>query len=217
MCGRYVIEISDAALREICEEVQRKAMSYPEQLAIKFDGDVFPSAIAPVQDAPGSYVPMQWGFTGFDGKLLINARSESALEKPTFRESMLERRCLVPASGYYEWRKAGTAKTKYRFSAPASATAPAAASAIASVSAPSALVAPAPAPNQPLYLAGCYRQEKGSSLCRFVILTRQATSELAVIHDRMPVIIPQAYAKDWLCESPDAMEHALVNLHFEVA
>jgi putative SOS response-associated peptidase YedK len=182
MCGRYYIDISNDILREICAEVQQKAASTPEyeQLSIKFEGDILPSDIAPVQDASGAYVPMQWGFTGFDGKLLINARSETALEKPTFRESMLERRCLVPASGYYEWQKAGSGrekKTKYRFTLP----------------------------DEPLYLAGCYRREQGSPLYRFVILTRQATSELAVIHDRMPLIIPPAQAKAWLAEDVGAV------------
>ena len=48
---------------------------------------------------------MKWGYSGYGNKV-INARSETAFEKPMFRKSMQERRCLLPASGYYEWRHA---------------------------------------------------------------------------------------------------------------
>jgi putative SOS response-associated peptidase YedK len=115
---------------------------------------------------------MQWGFTGFDSKLLINARSETAQTKPTFKKPMLEHRCLVPASGYYEWQKVDNskAKTKYRFFNPESL----------------------------LYLAGCYRKEQNSLLHRFVILTQTATPEFASIHNRMPVIVAPNQVKLWL-------------------
>jgi len=58
-------------------------------------------------------VAMRWGFvpkwykTPTDGPLLINARAETIAEKPAFREACRERRCIVPASGFYEWEKAG--------------------------------------------------------------------------------------------------------------
>ena len=49
---------------------------------------------------------MKWGFLGFEkGKLLINARAESALERKTFRDSLQHRRCIIPAKGFYEWDK----------------------------------------------------------------------------------------------------------------
>jgi putative SOS response-associated peptidase YedK len=186
MCGRYFIDISNDILREICKEVAQKVADQYEQLTIKYEGDVFPSDVVAVQDASDSYVPMQWGFTNFDGKLLINARSETAAEKPTFRESMLERRCLIPASGYYEWHTQGKAKTKYAFAADES----------------------------PLWLAGCYRKEHDTQVPRFVILTREATPELATIHNRMPLIIPKDYAQSWLCDGLGALDHAQENLSF---
>ena len=56
-----------------------------------------------------------WGFPGFDKKgVIFNARSETALEKKTFRDSVKERRCIIPATGFYEWSEK---KDKY-FSAP---------------------------------------------------------------------------------------------------
>ena len=57
-----------------------------------------------------------WGFPGFQGKgLLINARSETAEERPTFREPLLHRRCVVPTTGFYEWNKQ---KEKFLFHYP---------------------------------------------------------------------------------------------------
>ena len=57
---------------------------------------------------------MKWGFLRSDGKgLLLNARAETAAQKPTFRESLLNRRCVIPASRFYEWDKA---KRKAAFS-----------------------------------------------------------------------------------------------------
>jgi len=191
MCGRYYIEIDYKELKDILEAVKRRAREYPAetQMSLKMDGEIFPSNVVPVQTGVDSYEAMKWGFTAYDGKLLINARSETALEKPTFRASMLERRCLIPASGYYEWQTSGNSKTKYRFFLP----------------------------GQPLYLAGCYRQEKDSPLPSFVILTRRPPANIASIHDRMPVIIPPLFTAQWLKDDMAVMEYALQDLSYEPA
>lgn len=63
---------------------------------------------------------MQWGFPGFEkGKLLINAKAETVLEKKTFSDSVLNRRCVIPARWFYEWDRD---KNKVLFSCPDSAT-----------------------------------------------------------------------------------------------
>ena len=172
MCGRYYVEIDDKELRDICEEIQKKQREEenPEQLEIKFSGEIFPTDIVPVIAGTNKYLPMRWGFTGFDKRPLINARSETALMKATFREHMRNRRCLVPASGYYEWKREGSKKIKHRIYVP----------------------------DEPIYMAGCYRQEQGELLPRFVILTKAAGQGLEEIHDRMPVIVPNEYAGEWL-------------------
>jgi putative SOS response-associated peptidase YedK len=187
MCGRYYIEIDEKELQDIAGAVEKNIKEYPEQTTIKFSGEIFPTDIVPVQTGLKQYQAMKWGFSGFDGRPLINARSETALEKPLFRQSMLARRCLILASGYYEWKTAGTHKTKYRFFTP----------------------------GYPLYLAGCYRQESSSQLPRFVILTRQADGNMAAIHARMPVIIPQKYRQTWLNEGHQCIDYALRNLTYE--
>ncbi len=70
-------------------------------------GDVHPGETAPVLLAGPDRIlarDMRWGFVPAQGKgLLINARAETALQKPTFSESMLERRCVMPADSFYEW------------------------------------------------------------------------------------------------------------------
>ena len=187
MCGRYYIEIDEKELRDIVDAVEKNIKEYPEQTTIKMSGEVFPTDIVPVQTGLNRYAAMKWGFIGFDGKPLINARSETALEKPMFRQAMLERRCLIPASGYYEWKKSGSRKIKHRIYLP----------------------------GEPIYFAGCYRQEKDSPISNFVILTRQAAGGLETIHSRMPVIIPKMHADAWFGGEPGAMKYAVRELVYE--
>lgn len=116
MCGRYVLysDKEQAEIREIIEEVNRK-----HNFVVK-KGDVYPSNLAPIYaptpDQNGkSLEVMKWGYeVSFRKGLLINARSETILEKKTFKKDFLERRCIVPASGFYEWDKE---KNKYIFQA----------------------------------------------------------------------------------------------------
>ena len=189
MCGRYYIAIDEDELRDIGEEAEKLVNAFNEPIPLKTYGEIFPTNVVPVQTARNRYVPMKWGFTGFNKKAVINARSETALEKPMFRRAMLENRCLVPASGYYEWKRDGETKTKYQIYVP----------------------------DRPVFFAGCYRQEAGSPLRNFVILTRDAVNGMEEIHDRMPVIIPRECAEAWLHESPDAIESAIVDLTYKIA
>jgi len=185
MCGRYYVEIDDEELRDICEAVREKQQEEDNQLEIKLSGEMFPTDIVPVQTGLGEYRPMVWGLRGFGKGPLINARSETVLIKQAFQESIVKRRCLIPASGYYEWKSDGNKKRKYKIYLS----------------------------GKPIYLAGCYRQEKGEPLPRFVILTREAVHGLEEIHERMPVIIPKSRVKDWLYDSPDAMDEALTGFN----
>lgn len=116
MCGRYVLysDKEQAEIKEIIEEVNRK-----HNFAVK-KGDIYPSNLAPIYaptpDQNGKTLEvMKWGYeVSFRKGPLINARSETILEKKTFKKDFLERRCIVPASGFYEWDKD---KNKYIFQA----------------------------------------------------------------------------------------------------
>lgn len=144
--------------------------------------DISPGMTVPVIAGNEELRQMQWGFRRNDGKLLINMRSETA--EVLFKKPMQQGRCLIPASGYYEWQTAGTQKTKFRFFLPKGI----------------------------LYLAGCWQVEENSETARFVILTRAATEAFNEIHHRMPVVIPESKIHRWLQESPNAMYNPIVEL-----
>lgn len=75
--------------------------------------DISPGMTVPVIAGNEELRQMQWGFRRNDGKLLINMRSETA--EVLFKKPMQQGRCLIPASGYYEWQTAGIQKTKFLF------------------------------------------------------------------------------------------------------
>ncbi|MCI5648694.1 MAG: SOS response-associated peptidase [Fusicatenibacter sp.] len=101
MCGRYYVD--DETAREI-EKVVREAEA---KLQICHRGDICPSSHAAVLTGKKPQLTaeeMIWGFPNDQRKgLLINARAESVLEKRTFRDSVLHRRCIIPARQFYEW------------------------------------------------------------------------------------------------------------------
>ena len=175
MCGRYFIDGDDLPeeLERILEELNRK--NTPKNL--KTSGEIFPSDVVPVlansrrQDVQP--FAMRWGYSFPGGRPVINARAETAAEKPLFRDGMRQRRCLIPASSYFEWERREGQKTKYAIR---------------------------PAGAEMLYLAGIYHLENhdGAVVPSFAILTRSAAPEIAFIHDRMPVILPPDCARDWL-------------------
>lgn len=91
-------------LRMLSESVQN--------VQIKF-GDIYPTYYVPVLSQDKHPILCKWGFGRFDGKgVMINARAETVTDKQTFRKSFLERRCLIPASGFYEWDRN---KNRYYF------------------------------------------------------------------------------------------------------
>ena len=110
MCGRYYVD------DETAREIEKLVRDLDRKLQIERTGDVFPAQNATIikgQEHHLAAEQMRWGFPGFEkGKLLINARAETALERPTFRESVQDRRCIIPARGFYEWNKS---KEKFTF------------------------------------------------------------------------------------------------------
>ena len=113
MCGRYQFTL------EQCEEIRRIAQAIDRKYGngAWAPGEIRPTALAPVLIASDSGVHPElqtWGYK-FPGRPIINARAETAEEKPTFRNSVQSRRCVVPSTGFYEWDKE---KRKYFFSLP---------------------------------------------------------------------------------------------------
>lgn len=184
MCGRYYLERVFTSV-SLAEEM-RHAVEVSNRLSanMKTEGEIRPTDIAPViapsraDRSPNAY-PMQWGFIHpRRGMLVFNTRSETACEKAMFADSINDRRCLIPVSCYYEWKKTGDGrKEKYAFYAEDRET---------------------------LYLAGLYvltPTEKG--LPCFTILTQDADKRIKELHPRMPVLIPRLRAEEWLSPETD--------------
>ena len=122
---------------------------------------------------------MEWGMPKWDGKgVIINARSESAAVKPTFAKALAERRCVIPSTGFYEWRQRADTKAKDKF-----------------------LFNMAEGPM--LYMAAIYSEAKDDKPIkeRFVILTQNANDTIRDVHDRMPVILYKNELSRWLTDA----------------
>ena len=115
--------------------------------------------------------------------LVFNTRMETAPEKDLFVSSIDERRCLIPASRYFEWKKTDAdRKTRFAFAAET---------------------------GDPLYLAGLYvRTSDKRQLPCFSILTQDAEKSIREIHPRMPVLVPFSRTEEWL--SPDTDFHEFI-------
>ena len=110
MCGRYYVDDETArAIEKLVHELGGKLRNIPR-------GDIHPTQEAPVMMARNQEISVElcpWGFRNFQNKgVVFNARSETALEKRMFKESIQKRRCIIPAAAFYEWNKA---KEKFTF------------------------------------------------------------------------------------------------------
>ena len=185
MCGRYFIDPGEdnPDLTRIISGLNRTGYENARLEGEVFPGDASPALSRNLRGEPRAFL-MDWGFALPKGRV-INARAESAGIRPLFRDSLRYRRCIVPASGYFEWGPPfrEKRKTKYRIRS---------------------------ADGDPLLLlAGLYRKEEGGA--QFVILTRDAGEDTRPIHPRMPLILPRARAEEWLL-SPEAGEDLLRSL-----
>ena len=165
MCGRYYTD--DRILSEtekLCGG--NYSLNLPE-------GDVYPSQEALilylVQGKMTASV-LKWGYPAPDGKKVIfNARAESVREKPMFRADYENRRCVIPAVRFYEWKQNGIGKKeKYDFFAP----------------------------EEILFMAGIYHKDPAQSY--FTILTREAEGCMLGIHNRMPVLLHRNEIELWM-------------------
>lgn len=119
MCGRYYVD--DETAREINNiiRIADKKANKEDSAMLQFQArDIHPTETAPVLMASNQKLCcslQRWGFPGFQGKQVIfNARSESVLEKKTFKESVECRRAVIPATWFYEWNRNKEKNTFYR-------------------------------------------------------------------------------------------------------
>ncbi len=184
MCGRYVLKREDlAALLRQLGVADISAFTSRYNLA--------PTSLVPIVRGPRpqrSATLSQWGLVPPwaatpGGSRLANARAESVAARPAFREAFQRRRCVVPASGFYEWETRGGRKLPWYF---------------------------APRDGPPLALAGIWEEGTDAAPATFALITTEACPEVARIHDRMPVALPPEAAETWL--DPDQPAPALLPL-----
>lgn len=200
MCCRYYTEESPE-LRPIVEEMNRSPLvrKWHQTCAVKDYGEMRPTdvvpMIAPNRSGNKAVFPMKWGYAS--KTLLMNARTETAAEKLTFKDDWQKHRCIVPASWYYEWEHRlgndGKKHTgdKYMIQ-PKGATV--------------------------TWLCGLYRIEDGMSY--FVILTWEPGEGIRFIHDRMPLIMPEDLVNEWIMpdvKPEELLPHSLTEMVFEKA
>ncbi len=167
-----------AEMREIVKEIDRRYQTGAEAMQ---GGVVHPTDVTAVFATNrlrerGTFL-MRFGFRSLQpGKTIINARSETMTTRALFAEPSRERRCLIPASYYYEWLRHDEGKQKFALYTPR---------------------------DRLFYMAGLYRYDEDRKTPSFVILTRSAAPEIAFIHDRMPVILPPDDCDEWLSPSAD--------------
>ena len=175
MCGRYAVTSSPEAIRALFRYAEMP--NFPARYNI---APTQPIAIVRIKDGKREFALVRWGLLPSlvkDPKaftLLINARGESAIEKPAFRAAMRRRRCLIPADGFYEWKRVGERKQPYFVRKKSGG---------------------------PLAFAGLWETwtgPNGEELETAAIVTTNANRALADIHDRMPVVVPPDAFDLWL-------------------
>ena len=213
MCTRYYMELSPE-LRPFVNQVNKANSPLRDRMVeklarpLKTDGEVRPTDMAPsvALSAKGREIttfPMIWGFTNprGGGAPIVNCRVETASSNQFWKESWERRRCVVPASYYFEWERLHTSDGKV-------------------VAGQKYMLQPTN--SRIMYMAGIYQIEesRGIKYPVFAVLTRDATEAIRLIHDRMPVILPQETVKDWLTATQlpeEILKESISDIYFEKA
>jgi putative SOS response-associated peptidase YedK len=181
MCGRF----SQAQIAELDREIYRllNVPALPSRYNVAPTQD---AAVVRERDGARSLELLRWGLIPYwaqdpaIGNRMINARAESLSEKPAFKEAYQRRRCLIPARGFYEWRKAGSLKQPYYVRL---------------------------ADNGVFAMAGLWerwRDEAHETIETFTVITTAPNTLLRPIHDRMPAILEPSEYDRWL--DPDVSD-----------
>lgn len=194
MCGRFSLTQEPIALIEGLNLFDAREQSLIPRYNIAPTQQV--AAVVEVEKGDRRLGHMRWGLIPFwaddpkIGNRMINARSETAAEKPAFRRSFRKRRCLVLADGFYEWHKLADRDTKQPYRVMVG-------------------------DEEVFALAGLWdrwEDEEGEEIYSCTILTMDSNELVGPIHDRMPVILGREAMERWLDperEDPEELQSLL--------
>lgn len=177
MCGRYTLTSSGEEVADLFGLLEIPAIPSRYNMAPTQEAAV---VRVPEPGASRELAFLRWGLVPYwakditIGNRLINARAESVAEKPSYRSSFRKQRCLIPTSGFYEWKKEGKAKQPYLIRRQ---------------------------DRRPFAFAGLWSRWKDPErgpLDTFTILTTDANDRVRELHDRMPVILAREDFDLWL-------------------
>ncbi len=178
MCTRYVLLKED-----LCELLARLGLGPDSKFVSRYN--IAPSSFVPAVRNPPTeshheVVTLRWGLvpswaqTDGSGSQLVNARAETVASKPSFRDAFRKRRCLIPATGFYEWEHRGRVKRPWLFR---------------------------PRHEQPFAFAGVWetwRAPDGTALETCALITTEPNDLMRPIHDRFPVMLQPEQFATWL-------------------
>lgn len=180
MCSRYFLDDEGNIIAH--------TFRVPLKVRVQRRFNIAPTQLAPVvreREGQREIAMLRWGLVPAWAKELkvgtsmINARSEGIAAKPSFREAVKGRRCIVPATGFFEWQGEAGRKQPFAITVPG---------------------------HELLAFAGLWERwqpKDGEPVETFTIVTTEANPSIARIHDRMPVILPLAAVDTWLSAPPD--------------
>ncbi len=179
MCGRYSFAIEDALILERFGLRVRTAI-----YKARYNCAPTQNLAVIANEAPDELRFFRWGLIPYwakdasIGNKLINARAETLVEKPSFKNAFRNRRCLVPATGFFEWKR-NAEKTPYHIMLKN---------------------------GDPFCFAGLWDKwvtSDGEIIHSFTIITTSPNGLMEQIHDRMPVILPMEQEHRWIAPQPD--------------
>ena len=179
MCGRFALFSTKWVIGEEFEVVELEELIPRYNVAPGQDVAVvmLSDGVRTVENLRWGLVP-HWAKDPTMGSRMINARAETLEEKPSFRDAFVNRRCLIVADGFYEWRKAGIRSPVY-FSM---------------------------SDGKPFGMAGLWESwapPDGDELRTCTIITAEPNEIVRGVHDRMPAIIPRDHRSQWLDPTAD--------------
>jgi putative SOS response-associated peptidase YedK len=166
-----------AHFQALSDDMRAIANDVPLDLAPSYNIAPTQSIVVVLENGHRTLRQMKWGLVprwagpGRPVKPLVNARAETLLEKPSFREAANRRRCIVPASGFYEWRKVGRERMPCYITR---------------------------RDGQPMSFAGIWEPSPNGSVETCSIVTVPANPLLASLHERMPAILQLGQEEGWL-------------------